>query len=74
MGRYNSTGFCQNKTLYHDAKEYLENYLTKVQNIKNTDVNAGINPLAAEFELSRWGEEGLLDNWSAIMAIINQKL
>jgi len=63
----------QNFVSQNDAKEYLENYLTRVHNIKNTDVNADINPLAAGFELSRWGEEGLLDNWSAIMDIINQK-
>ena len=78
-GEVQFNGFLPEDTFVsqNDAKEYLENYLTRVQNIKNNDVNTGVNtgvnPLAAKFELSRWGEEGLLDNWPAIMAIINQK-
>tara|TARA_B100000795_G_scaffold265603_1_gene247648 strand:- start:126 stop:1400 length:1275 start_codon:yes stop_codon:yes gene_type:complete len=64
----------QNFVSQEEAKEYLKDYLKKVYRTKvQAEQNGDINPLAAGFELSRWGEEGLIDNWLPIMAIINQK-
>jgi len=64
------------------AKKYLVDYLVKVHSAKTSRTSEALTPDGTEtrkvktfanFGLGRWGEEGLLKNWSEIMHLINTK-